>query len=139
MKVKYNYDSEFGVSACTICKHGRLFTGYAYCHPDDIDMQSEYTGGTIAYTKACIMLLKYEKNCVLKPQYNAIKQLYYSMNKSKQYNPNSYEARRIIRHMKMYQADIASIQKELKASQEYLKKYIDDKEKIYARIRKGQK
>ena len=57
----------------------------------DQDMMSEKTGCEIANRRAEIMVLKgYVKN-ELKPRLRALKQLYYSMNRSKYFNEKSYE------------------------------------------------
>ena len=98
-------------------------------------MKSEKTGCEIANRRAEIMVLKgYVKN-ELKPRLRALKQLYYSMNRSKYFNEKSYEN-------KMLQSQIRVIKNELDttnqiiAELEYdLSRYLDEKDKFYKKIR----
>ena len=88
IKPIFHYDKETGCSTCVIeTKYGK-FSGTACCHPDDMDMASEKVGCEIAYSRAAIDSLKYERDNVIKPSLKALKQLYYSMNRSKRFNPN---------------------------------------------------
>ena len=106
-----------------------------FCHSNDQDMKSEKTGCEIANRRAEIMVLKgYVKN-ELKPRLRALKQLYYSMNRSKYFNEKSYEN-------KMLQSQIRVIKNELDttnqiiAELEYdLSRYLDEKDKFYKKIR----
>ena len=85
-KVIYNYNEDTGIAFCTIYEYGLEFMGAALCHPDDKDMKSERTGCEIANRRAYIHLLCHERDNIIAPQLKALKQLYYSINKSKNFN-----------------------------------------------------
>ena len=90
---KFIYGEEKGMSICKLETKYGLFVGKAKCHPDDFDMKSEKVGCEIAYSRAAIKSLKYERECIIKPSLKSLKQLYYSMKHSKKFNPKSYEAK----------------------------------------------
>jgi hypothetical protein len=134
-KVSYEYDAENGVAFCYIEEFGQTFVGAACCHDDDRDMMSERTGCEIANRRAYIDLLKYEKDCIIAPALKALKQLYYSLNTNKNFNRKSLEAKRIYRHIRMYENELAVIKAELASEKQGLKDYIAGKEKFYQRHR----
>lgn len=97
IKPIFHYDKETGCSTCVIeTKYGK-FSGTACCHPDDMDMASEKVGCEIAYSRAAIESLKYERDCIINPALKALKQLYFSMKHSKKFNPKSYETKMLWR------------------------------------------
>ena len=135
-KTKIEWFEESGLALCTIAdSYDRTYHAEAFCHSNDQDMKSEKTGCEIANRRAEIMVLKgYVKN-ELKPRLRALKQLYYSMNRSKYFNEKSYEN-------KMLQSQIRVIKNELDttnqiiAELEYdLSRYLDEKDKFYKKIR----
>ena len=135
-KTKIEWFEEPGLALCTITdSYDRTYHAEAFCHSNDQDMKSEKTGCEIANRRAEIMVLKgYVKN-ELKPRLRALKQLYYSMNRSKYFNEKSYEN-------KMLQKQIHVIKNELDttnqiiAELEYdLSRYLDEKDKFYKKIR----
>ena len=87
------WDDENKVAICVLYYKNKVFYGMATCHPDDMDFANEYTGEHIAYLRAMIEALNWERDCEIKPALAALKQVYYSMNHSKKYNPKSYEAK----------------------------------------------
>lgn len=86
------WEENIGLASCTLTDtYDRKYIGTSICHPDDLDMMNEKTGCEIAHRRAEIMMLKgYVKN-ELKPRLRALKQLYYSMNRSQYFNEKSYE------------------------------------------------
>ena len=133
----YLWDENTG---CAICKivddDGREFIGMAMTHDSDKDFQSEKTGQTIASARAAIKYLQSVKRDILRPQLSALKQLYYSMNRSKQYNKKSYEARMLWRQIKIKEEDIKSINIEIDKYKTFLYQFIKDKEAFYTATRK---
>lgn len=133
----YLWDEETG---CAICKivddDGREFVGIAMTHDTDKDFQSEKTGQTIASTRAAIKYLQSVKRDILRPQLAALKQLYYSINRSKQYNKKSYEARMLWRQIRIKEEDIKSVNIEIENYKTFLRKFIADKEAFYIATRK---
>lgn len=136
MNPKYDYNPDNNCAVCVITgEGGTKYYGRAYCHPDDKEFASEKTGLTIAELRAQIDFLTDYKN-KLTIEYKALKQLYYSINLSKQFNEKSYEAKALKRHMKMKEYDIVIASTTLKETKEALKNFISAKEGFYKKIRK---
>lgn len=133
----YDWNEEGGIATCILDDGKNTFLGLATCHPDDEDFQSEKTGLYIAEARAEIQALKHYKNNVLKPGLDALKQLYYSMNHSKQYNKKSYEAKMLYKQMKIKENDIKTVQEIINERKSDLKKYIDDKDTFYKTVKRN--
>lgn len=134
-KVIYNYNEDTGIAFCTIYEYGLEFMGAALCHPDDKDMKSERTGCEIANRRAYIHLLCHERDNIIAPQLKALKQLYYSINKSKNFNKKGYAEKALYRHVRMLEHDLTAIKAEIATERQSLKDYIEGKEKFYQRHR----
>lgn len=135
IKPIFHYDKETGCSTCVIeTKYGK-FSGTACCHPDDMDMASEKVGCEIAYSRAAIDSLKYERDNVIKPSLKALKQLYYSMNCSKKFNPKSYEYKMLKRQIECWEFDLAVINDMIDTERTWIRDYINTKEALYQNIR----
>lgn len=135
IKPIFHYDKETGCSTCVIeTKYGK-FSGTACCHPDDMDMASEKVGCEIAYSRAAIDSLKYERDNVIKPSLKALKQLYYSMNRSKRFNPKSYEYKMLKRQIECWEFDLAVIGDMIDTEKTWIRDYINTKEALYQNIR----
>ena len=131
----FHYDKETGCSTCIIeTKYGK-FSGTACCHPDDMDMASEKVGCEIAYSRAAIDSLKYERDNVIKPSLKALKQLYYSMNRSKKFNPKSYEYKMLKRQIECWEFDLSVINDMINTERIWIRDYINTKEALYQNIR----
>ena len=131
----FHYDKETGCSTCVIeTKYGK-FSGTACCHPDDMDMASEKVGCEIAYSRAAIDSLKYERDNIIKPSLKALKQLYYSMNRSKKFNPKSYEYKMLKRQIECWEFDLAVINDMINTERTWIRDYINTKEALYQNIR----
>ena len=96
-KPKFEWYEEDRQAICTLRTKYGVFKGIASCHPDDEDMMSEKVGCEIAYSRAAIESLKYERDCIIKPSLKSLRQLYFSMKHSKKFNPKSYEAKMLWR------------------------------------------
>ena len=135
IKPIFHYDKETGCSTCVIeTKYGK-FSGTACCHPDDMDMASEKVGCEIAYSRAAIDSLKYERDNVIKPSLKALRQLYYSMNRSKRFNPKSYEYKMLKRQIECWEFDLAVIGDMIDTERTWIRDYINTKEALYQNIR----
>ena len=131
----FHYDKETGCSTCVIeTKYGK-FSGTACCHPDDMDMASEKVGCEIAYSRAATDSLKYERDNIIKPSLKALKQLYYSMNRSKNFNPKSYENKMLKRQIENWEYDLITINNMIKTEKKYIHNYIETKEILYQHLR----
>lgn len=137
---KFHFEN--GIAKCVLYNKYGTFEGEAKCHPDDFDMESEKVGCDIAFSRATIKSLMHARDNVIKPSLNALKQLYYSMNRSKHYNKKSYESKMLWSQIQNWQMDLDTVNSMLKAERELLTNYINTKEALYQSIRKhrnGQK
>lgn len=130
--IKFTYKN--GVTECYIRYDNYVALGIAKCHPDDADMQNENTGCEIALRRATIMMYKHHRD-ILKSQLQALKQLYYSMNKSKRFNPNSYENIMLQRQINIIKTDLDTIKEMIVETQESLREYLKLKNDFYVAIR----
>ena len=137
----YIWEEETGYASCTLTDDkGRIFIGEANVHPDDSDFMSEKTGCHIAMIRASIKYLQSVKRDELKPQLAALKQLYYSWNRSKEHSPRSYESKMLYNHIKMKESDIQEVNIQIHRLKEELRTFIDDKDRFYrfTRNKRGQ-
>lgn len=133
--IKYCYDNETGVASCTIKYKNLLFTGIARCHPDDNDFMSEHTGCFMAEARANIKVLKFRRDTEVIPALRAFEHLQANMDTSTKYSPKSYEAKMIHRQIKALKRQVEEFNEAIADEEAYLKKYINDKDKLYQRIR----
>lgn len=119
------YRPETGESIATIRTKYGDFVGYAKVHPEDSDIESEFTGCAFAETRAIAKAHKVElkeKRIKLKAYIDLEKEV----KQMKGYNPHSVESRRLRR--KIYELD-----KEIKEKADILKnlhsKIIEDSER----------
>lgn len=132
---KFEWYEEDRQAICKLHTKYGTFTGIASCHPDDEDMMSEKVGCEIAYSRAAIESLKYERDNVIKPSLKALKQLYYSMNRSKRFNPKSYEYKMLKRQIECWEFDLAVINDMIDTERTWIRDYINTKEALYQNIR----
>ena len=138
MKVDYNWSPETGIATCILECDSRKFIGTAKCHPDDLDMESERTGLFIAECRAYINYKRYLRDTRYLPQYNILKHTYQTALQTKGCE-NDYHAMAVIRkQMQIARKKLDLIKAEIVAEQAQLKFYIDQKDKLYNRIRMSQ-
>ncbi len=136
--LEFNFDEENGTTICVMKYDNRDFMGTAVCAPEDMDYLSKKTGQEIAFNRASVEVLKYDKFC-LTQELKGLKSLYYSIKHSKKYNPKSYEAIMLRHQMNMRENDIAQLKVDIKTTQQYIKNYINQKDKAYKIWRKLKK
>ncbi len=136
--LEFNFDEENGTTICVMKYDNRDFMGTAVCAPEDMDYLSKKTGQEIAFNRASVEVLKYDKFC-LTQELKGLKSLYYSSKHSKKYNPKSYEAIMLRHQMNMRENDIAQLKVDIKTTQQYIKNYINQKDKAYKIWRKLKK
>ena len=135
-KPEYYWDEETGVAGCILTgSNDKTYTGTAFCAEEDQDMKSEKTGSTIALFRATIKYYNHIKKNVLQPQLKQLNQLYYTMNRSKRFNPKSYESVMLRRQIQQREADLEMVNELLRSKREDLRIYLAEKEKFYKRIR----
>ena len=135
--VWYRYKD--GVSLYNIRYKGFDFQGTAVCHDDDLDMESERVGLSIAEARATVKVLKYIRDNEIKTQLKILEHLHSNMKTSKFYNPNSYEAKMLRKQIGVIKKELATVNNTIVDTKKFLKDYIDGKEKLYQRLRAKKK
>lgn len=130
----FNWNDETGSASCLLTDGNRYYTGFAQCHPDDIDMMSEKTGCEIAFRRARINALRGYRD-ELKIKLSALKQLYYSMNKSNKFNPKSYENIMLQRQIRMNTFDLTTTNEMIVVEEQNLRDFLLEKDKFYQKTR----
>lgn len=123
-----------GQTECRMYYDGHWFIGNAKCLEQDNDFWSERTGCTIAELKANIKRLRYirkQKREELKPLIHFQKRL----ECCKEYDSESFEARRLRKEIYLYNEQINELTNAIADEENYLKKYITDKENLYNKLR----
>lgn len=137
-RYSYEYDKENGVSTCVITnKQGKIFVGMAQCHPDDVDMKSEYTGSAIAEMRAERAALRDMRDNEIIPELRALRELYGSMKHSTKFNPKSYENIMLQRMIRQKEAELADVRLLVSQQNQNIKEFIYEKEKCYQGIRRN--
>ena len=131
----FNWDAEASIASCILSDGEKIFTGFAQCHPDDMDMSSEKTGCEIALRRAKINALRGYRD-ELKIKLSALNQLYYSMNTSKHFNAKSYENKMLQRQIRQINFDLATTKEMIATEQQNLIAYIKSKDVFYTQTRK---
>lgn len=133
----FEWDEDTGVATCVLVDGNNIFLGTAKCAPEDEDMKSEKTGMQIALYRAKIDYLRHLRDNVLKPRLAALKQLYFSMNQSSQFNENSYENKMLCRQIYLTDSDLSLIKEELTYTKQDLNFYLAEKSNFYKKIREN--
>lgn len=135
MNIELKYNEDIKRAVCTIIYNQDIcFTGIADCAPEDENIVSETIGKNIAEMRALIKYLRFARDYEIKPKLDASLQLYYAINRSKQYNKKSYEAKMLYRQIQNYQEDMNAIKQEIQNVQMQLKSYIDGIDKFKDKI-----
>ena len=132
---EYTWSERYGTATCTLFYKNYEFTGVANCHPDDQDMMSKLTGQTIAEYRATLQYLRFIRDCELQPQLKALKQLYYSINHSKYFNPESYEATMLYRQINHLTEDLKENKYLIDLTKSELEAYLTTKERDHKQLR----
>lgn len=135
-KPTFEWNENKGIAICVIHTPYGDFGGSATCHTDDKDMMSEKVGCEIAYCRATIKMLVFQRDCQIKPALKALKQLYYSMKHSKHFNKKSYEAKMLWSQIRNWTYDLNTVNNMIATEKQMLNDYIHTKEILYQNIRK---
>lgn len=135
----FTWDETNGIAQCTISNGTNKYVGTSKCHPDDQDMLSEKVGCFIALKRAEIKYLKGMRVNEILPGLRALQQLYYSMNCSKRFNPNSYENSMLWRQIRNKENDLVAVDELIATAQQELKSHIENSELLYSKVRRIRK
>lgn len=134
-----SWDEETGCASCIMYYKDETFYGYAICADEDRDMMSEKTGLSIAESRAYIKYLQYRRNVEIKNELRGLNQLYYTMKHSTHFNPESYEARTLMRQIKIREEDMETLRQLINVERNNLTTFIIKKERFYQTIRQNRK
>ena len=132
---RFGWDPQNGFATCILSDGKNTFVGQAECAEEDMDMISEKTGCTIALMRAEIEYYIHVRDNEILPALKALKQLYYSMNRSKHFNEFSYENKMLRRQIHQKETDLAVIKQMLNDEKQELKTMIEEKDYFYKRVR----
>lgn len=134
---EFFWDEENYIAKCVIKLDNPQYEiiTYAHCHPEDVDMCNEKTGCQIAYQRAIIKLIKWYKHTDINPRLAALKQLYYSMTMSNNFNPKSYENIMLQRQIRLLENELTEINKMIDDRYVQLDEYLKKKEHFYQMVR----
>lgn len=132
---QYHYDKESHEAMCILTYGELTFVGKAVCHPEDFDFESEKTGYAIAHRRALIKYFQHVRDNELKPGLKALEQLYYSINRSKNFDPKNYENRMLRRQICLYKNDLAVVSNALATERSFITSFIKEKDKFYEKMR----
>lgn len=136
-KPVFEWDEDTATAFCVFKDKitNKEYTGMAVCHPDDMDMCSKKTGQEIALIRATIEVYKGLRDEYIIEE-KALKQLYFSINKSKKFNPDSYETKMLLHQIQIKSEGIEYAKEMIKEHQKNLKAYLDSKNIFYEYTRK---
>lgn len=132
---KTDYAYEDNTAYFIIHYKGQTFMGKAHCHPDDLDMESERTGLTIAEARAHIKLKKFQKRFEIEPVVNALRHMVNNIQSSTHHNARAYESCMMRSQLAHWEDQFAEINADIVDEEKYLKEYIDQKDKLYRKLR----
>ena len=134
----FSWNEETGTASCILGSNEKIYTGFAQCHQDDADMKGEKTGCEIAFRRAKIHALRGYRD-ELKIKLSALNQLFYTMNKSKHFNPKSYENKMLQRQIRMTNFDLDTAKEMIATEEQNLREYIQKKDEFYNHTRARRK
>lgn len=126
-RITATFDEDTG-HACYLYRasNGKVYWGEAMCHPDDEEFMSKFTGIHIAKMRCMIEYAKDEKTRIY-GKLQGIKQIYYSIIQSKNFNRDNYESKMIYRQMKLIEEEYKDICDSITELKNGLKAYLDSK------------
>lgn len=123
-----------GYTTCELQYDGKTFIGRANCLDQDMDFWSENVGCFIAEMKAKIKMMRYMRSKTRK-ELKVLVDFQKRLECCKNYNPKSFEAKRLRKEIYYYQTEIETITNAIQDTESYLKEYIEGKEKVYQKLR----
>lgn len=138
LNTDFHYDTETYQAICTLTDPASNLSwrGYATCHPNDLDMESERTGMHIAETRALIKVLKAERREV-KIKIKEITDFYNGLKDSKKIVVTTdYVMGKIRSRLGALNDELREVNEEITYLQFSLNDYIKSKDELYHKIRK---
>ena len=133
--IKYNWDETQGIMTASVEADGIVLTATAQCHPEDMDMCSQFTGKFIAAYRLLIKSIQYRKNHILRPQLTILYHIKSLYERNPNYDSNNYEVRTLRRQIKLIEEEISEAKKTIQENKEELRNYILSKDGFYKKVR----
>lgn len=134
-KEEFDWNEARGICNCKITTSFGEFLGTASCHIDDFDMKSQRTGEQIAYHKALIKMLKYERDCILIPQIKVLEHVQSITNMKKDADSHCHAVITLKRQLHNFKFELQLIREAIDGERIQLREYINKKEEMYQHIR----
>lgn len=134
--IAFEYNAFIGQTDCLIKYDNHIFKGTSRCHPDDMDMCSERTGGYIAEMRAQIKVLEYQKKKI-KPDLEALERFNNVLKTSSAYDTSCYAVKRLLSEIHNLRTKMSMIDIEIGLANKTLSEYIQNKDIMYRKY-KGQ-
>ena len=125
MKYKTEFMYENNISVCI---------GQAFCHPDDLNFASEFTGCEIALRRAMIKAMRAERDDI-KVALQTLQQFDALLKNSPKFNKYTYQYKMLQRSINRTTSDLTTIKQEIATEVQKLQEYIHMKDVIHNRIR----
>ena len=137
--VDETFDEKSGLTTVTLQnKYGR-FTGTARCHPDEIEIFSQFQGERIAATRANISFLKFRIQQE-KAKLKAIQNLQNDFNHEYDLNPNGFYGpvtKHIFKTIKRYKENIKNFKTSIEILEDSIKLMDEERQKVLLRSKKN--
>ena len=135
MKVNFVVNNDLHRIECIIKVKDKEFMGYALCHPNDNDYYNERTGKTIAEARAMIKYQQYLKA----EERTKLHALYEVRRRFKLTNRLSHEYVIITKFIHEHEERLNEIINAIQENRDFLYSYINEKDKLYKRLREIKK
>lgn len=135
MKVNFVVNNDLHRIECIIKVKDKEFMGYALCHPNDNDYYNERTGKTIAEARAMIKYQQYLKA----EERTKLHALYEVRHRFRLTNRLSHEYIIISKFIQEHEEHLNEIIAAIQENRDFLYSYINEKDKLYKRLREIKK
>lgn len=136
MKEKVYGIYEDGVSTVTISNKYGTFIGTAKLHPEDKPFESNLAGCRFAEMRAGIKIFQAQIK-ELRFKIKVLKDFEKSLLNCKNYNPNSFEGKRLRKQIYLYNKELNHLLEGKRSLAEKLKEQIDYRDNVVRKINKG--
>lgn len=133
----YTWDAENGIATVEQTIDNKHIKGVAKVAEEDKKFANKYTGLTIAELRMNLDYAKQHIEYDLKPQLFILNHVLGTMKKSPRFNPESYEAKRILAERQNIIDDIGQFKEWAQTTRDYLKTYIEHKDTFYRMVEQG--
>lgn len=131
----FSWDEATGFASCILTDGENTYYGHAQCAPDDLEFCSQKIGCEIAFYRARIAMYKNYRD-TLRIKLNTLRNFYYTINQSQQFQPKGYETRMLNRQIRLIEDDIKTVKALLENEKNNLNDYLKIKAKLHEQLRR---